>query len=120
MTPTDRLHARARARRARLVVRAWELRQIAGSKGTWYRLRLALAFAEKVYAVDAETLAALLAEGFRREAVGAELEPTKDLVFVPKLRAASLLSARPLAVRLSPELLAERHLVLIPFDGITP
>lgn len=120
MSPLARLHERARAQRARVLVRQWEARQRAGSKGTWYRLRLALSFAEAAYAVDAATLAALVAEGWKRAPVGDELEPAKDYVFVPRERASRIVSARPLEVRLSAALLAEPHVVLVPFEGITP
>jgi hypothetical protein len=120
MTPVERLHARARAQQARLLVRRWETRQVATSKGTWYRLRRALAFAELAYAVDGETIAELLAEGWKRAPVGDELEPVKDYVFVSRERAATIASARPLRIRLSAELLAEPHVILVPFEGITP
>ncbi len=120
MTPIERLHARARAQQARLVVRRWEARQIATSKGTWYRLRRALTFAEAAYAVDAATVEVLLAEGWMRAPVGDELEPVKDYVFVSRERVSRMTSARPLTIRLSAELLAEPHVVLVPFEGIVP
>jgi len=120
MTPIERLQERVRAQQTRLLVRRWEVRQSATSKGTWYRLRRALAFADAVYAVDAATLAVLLAEGWKRAPVGDELEPTRDYVFVSRERASRIASARPLKIRLSAELLAEPHIVLVPFEGITP
>lgn len=119
-SPIERLHERVRAQRTRLLVRQWEARQLKGSKGTWYRLRLALTFAEAAYAVDAATVAALLAEGWKRAPVGDELEPAKNYLFVPKERASRIASARPLAVRLSAALLAEPHIILVPFEGIAP
>lgn len=116
----ERLHERVRAQRARLLVRRWETRQLAGSKGTWYRLRLALTLAEAAYAVDKATLAMLVAEGWKRAPVGDELEPAKVYLFVSSERASQIASARPLQVRLSAELLAEPYVMLVPFEGITP
>jgi hypothetical protein len=119
-SPLERLHERARAQRSRILVRQWEARQLKGSKGTWYRLRVALTFAEAAYAVDAATLTELLAEGWKRAPVGDELEPAKDYVFVSRERASKIASARPMEIRLSAALLAEPHVVLVPFEGITP
>jgi hypothetical protein len=65
---------------------------------------------------DDTTIEELLAEGFRREPVGDELEPVRSFVFVPAERAGRITERRELEVRLSPELLAASNLVLVAFD----
>jgi hypothetical protein len=108
------LHDRAEQFAVRVKVRAWEHRQRRHAKGTWFRLRLALAHAREVYSVDEGAFAELVAEGFAIEPVGGELEPPKQIAIVPPERAARL-GGRPLEVRLSAELLAAPRLVLVPF-----
>ena len=109
------LEARAKAFRARVRVRAWEARQLRGAKGTWYRLRRTRARAQDAFAVDALVIDELLAEGYLREPVGDELEPTRSYVFVPPERAEAIRDRRRLALRLSAELLAAPNVVLVPF-----
>ena len=76
------LHERARRVRARAAVRAWEYRQREHARGVWYRLRRTLAGARAAYAIDEADAAALLAEGARPLAVGAELAPEKIILLV--------------------------------------
>jgi len=80
------LHERARAFRSRIQVRAWEQRQIEGSKGTWYRVRRLLARAERAYAASDEAIEELVAAGARCDPVGEELEPRKRYVLVTAAR----------------------------------
>jgi hypothetical protein len=114
------LEARADAMRARLRLRAWETRQLRGAKGTWFRLRITLARAREAFIVDDEVVDELLAEGFGRERVGDELEPTRNYVFVSSERASAIASRRSIAVRLSRDLLAAKNVVLVPFGGEAP
>jgi hypothetical protein len=51
------------------------------------------------------------------EPVGKELEPPKLILFVSAPRIARMASARPLALRLSAELLAVDCLALVPFPA---
>lgn len=106
------LHERLRAVRARRLVRTWELRQRHHSKGVWDRLRRVLADARAAYAVEASTIEQLLAEGYVAEAVGAELQPEKTILFLDDSRLQRLPSARPIALHLDATLLRERYLVL--------
>lgn len=110
------LEQRAEEFRARLRVRAWEFRQLRGSKGTWYRVRRMLAKAGAAYVVDDAAFSALIREGMTREPVGDELEPTKNFVFVTAGRAELLDGARSIPVRLSAQLLAASNVVLVAFD----
>ena len=114
------LDARAEAMRARIRVRAWETRQLRGSKGSWYRLKRTLAHAREAYAVDEATLEELLAEGYRTEAVGDELEPKRRYVFVPAERATKVAPKRAMSVRLSAELLSAPDVLLVAFDDLPP
>ena len=111
MTPS--LERRLRQLRSRVLVRAWDYRQRRHAGGVWFRLRRALAGASEAYAIPREKAQQLVAEGYRTEPVGQELEPPKLIVLAP---AARLASARPLAVRLSAELLAAECLALVPFE----
>jgi hypothetical protein len=111
MTIADRVKAvRARAR-----VRRWEYRQRNLAHGAWDRFRTALAHAREAYAIDEVTAASLLAEGWQGDDRGRGLEPPRILVWVSAERAAGLASARPIELRMSPELLAAPCLVLVPF-----
>ena len=111
MTLADRVkavHARARVRR-------WEYRQRNLAYGAWGRFRVALTHAREVYAIDDATAVALLAEGFAADDRGLGLEPPRTLVWITAERAAQLVDARPLAIRLDAEFLAARCLALVPF-----
>ena len=65
---------------------------------------------------DAEVL---VAEGYRVEPIGRELEPPKLIVFAPSARVVGIASRRPLAVRLSADLLLADCLALVPFQDDT-
>ncbi len=69
-----------------------------------------------MYALAREEGERLIAEGHRPELVAQELEPPRAILFVPSERVASIASARPLAVRLSAELLSAECLALVPFE----
>ena len=106
---------RVKAVRARALVRRWEYRQRNLAHGAWDRFRAALAHASAAYAIDDDTAAALLAEGFAADDRGRGLEPPRKLVWITAERAAGLAGARPLALHLNAELLAARCLALVPF-----
>ena len=106
---------RLRELRSRLLVRAWDYRQRRHARGVWFRLRRILAFASGAYALAADEAERLVAEGHRPEPVGRELEPPRLILFVAPDRVARIASARPLAVRLSAELLSAECLALVPF-----
>ena len=114
------LHERARRARQRIAVRAWEYRQRHHAHGTWFRFRRVLAEAELVFVASQEQACALVAEGLRAEAVGAELHPSKTMLFVPAERIATLGPLREIPVRLDAELLAARWLVLVRFPPTLP
>ena len=113
---TEAVERRLRQLRSRVLVRAWDYRQRNHARGVWFRLRRVLAEASQAYAVSTAEAQELLAEGHRPEPVGEELSPSRPILFVSAERALRLASARPLAVRLSAELLAAESLVLIPFS----
>jgi hypothetical protein len=52
-----------------------------------------------------------------RHVVRSNLQPPKLIVFATAEDVASIGSARPVPVRLSPDVLAAEALVLVPFDG---
>ncbi len=101
----------------RALTRAWEYRQRHRAKGTWHRLRRLLADAQHVCVITERDAAQLIREGCEVAPVGSELEPEKVLVSVSAERLAEIVDARPLAVRLSAELLAARFLALVRFPG---
>lgn len=112
---TRRLEDRLRQYRQRVLIRSWEYRQRRHAHGVWHRLRRVLTDADAAYAVSAEDVRTLAAEGYTPEPVGAELHPPKTIVFVPRERLAGLPSARPVPVRLGMDLLTTECLVLTPF-----
>lgn len=109
------LEERAKRFRERQQVRAWEYRQLAGTKGVWYRLRRMLARAQRAYAVDDATMNDLIALGLRLEPVGGELAPSRRYVFVGD---EGVLDGRctPLEVRLDAAMLASPNVVFVAFD----
>jgi len=112
---TASMERRLRELRSRVLVRAWDYRQRRHARGVWFRFRRVLAAASEVYAIPPDEAQRLVAEGHRPERVGLELEPPRLLLFVPAGRVAQIASARPLAVRLSAELLSAECLALVPF-----
>jgi hypothetical protein len=100
--------------RSRVLVRSFEYRQRNHARGAWFRLRCVLALAAQAYAISRGQAEELVQEGFRPEPAGRELEPSRVIVFVE--RAARIAAARPLAVRLSAELLAAEGLALVSFS----
>ena len=101
--------------RARARIRRWEYRQRNLAHGAWARFRAALAHAREAYAIDEAVAVSLRAEGFADDERGHGLEPPRTIVWITAERAAKLVDARPLAVRLDVELLATRYLALVPF-----
>jgi hypothetical protein len=112
---TRSLDRRVEALRRRLVVRSWEYRQRNHASGAWFRLRRALADARAAFEISAEEADLLIAEGHRIEPVGEAFEPRKVILVVPDDRMARVKGARPVPLRLGPELLQARHLALTPF-----
>jgi hypothetical protein len=74
-----------------------------------------LADAEAAYVIPGAEAQRLIAEGFRPEAVGRELEPPKVILFLPAERAARLTGAREVPVRLEVDLLQAPALALVRF-----
>jgi hypothetical protein len=115
MTPA--LERRIRQWRSRVLVRSWDYRQRRHARGIWFRLRRLLADASQAYAITRQDADALIAEGHQVESVGKELEPPKLIVFASAARVAGIASRRPLAVRLSADLMQADSLALVPFHG---
>jgi hypothetical protein len=111
----DALNRRVADLRRRVLVRSWEYRQRHHARGVWFRLRRLLADASAAFAISDDEARALVAEGFRIEAVGRALEPPKVILFAPADRVRRLASARPVPVRLGRELLEAEYLVLTRF-----
>jgi hypothetical protein len=109
------MERRLRELRSRVLVRAWVYRQRRHARGVWFRFRRVLAAASAAYAIPPDEARRLVAEGHRPEPVGLELEPPRLLLFVPAERVAQIPSARPVALRLSAELLSSDCLALVPF-----
>ena len=109
------LAERVKVVRARARIRRWEYRQRNLAHGAWARFRTALAHAREAYAIDDATAAALLAEGSAADERGRGLEPPRTIVWITAERAAVLVDARPIALRLDAQLLAARCLALVPF-----
>jgi len=108
---------RLRELRSRVLVRAYDHRQGRHARGVWFRLRRVLAFASAAYALPRDEAERLIAEGHQPEPVGRDLEPSRVILIVPAEREARIASARPLAVRLSAEMLAAEFLALVPFEA---
>jgi hypothetical protein len=101
----------------RVMIRRWEMRQIEHAKGTWYRLRRALAMTAAVYAIDDQQADALEHAGYASLPVGDELAPPKRLFQLTEQALDPALTRRPLRVKLDASLLGERNLVLVPWKS---
>jgi hypothetical protein len=106
-----------RSARGRAALAAWEYRQRHHAKGVWYRVRRVLAEASHAFALSDGAVQALLAEGYQPEAVGADLEPQKTLLFVPAERLATLPEKREIPVRIGADFLFSRNIALLRFPG---
>jgi hypothetical protein len=106
---------RIQAIRSRCRIRRWEYRQRHHAHGAWARFREALALASEAYAIDAATMASLVAEGFVADDRGARLEPPRQIVWITQRRAAAL-GARRLQMRLDATMLATPALALVAFE----
>ena len=111
---TQRLEDRLRQYQQRVLIRSWEYRQRRHAHGVWHRLRRVLTDADAAYTVSGEDISTLATEGYSPEPVGAELNPPKTIMFVPRERLAGLSSARPVPLRLGIDLLTAERLVLTP------
>lgn len=112
---SEALYRRAKEVRSRAQVRAWRYRQRSHADGTWYRLRRALSGARTAYVITADEAQALIEQGSRVEAVGAELVPPKTIVWLTTAQEVG--SAREIPVKLSTELLSAEHLALVAFPA---
>ncbi len=117
---SESLHRRARDIKARALVRSFEYRQRNQAGGVWFRLRRILVDARQAWTIPEQEAARLLAEGLRPEAVGAELEPPKAILFVPLERLQAVPDRVELPLRLGPELLAARWIALVRFESLDP
>lgn len=116
MTPSRRL----KAIHARVRIQRWEFRQRNLAHGAWGRFRAALAHAERAFSIDEATAEALCKEGFVTDAGGRDLVPSRTLVWITNERAATLVGARALALRLDADLLAASCVALVPFAANVP
>jgi hypothetical protein len=109
------LDDRVRGIQGRLAMRAWEYRQRNHSKGVWLRVRRVLADAQHAFIIDEGDAAMLANLGYRPEPAGLELQPPRELWFVPRDVLDRLNSAQEVAVRLSADLLGAKHVALLRF-----
>jgi hypothetical protein len=112
----ERMQARARAVKTRVLVRRWQYRQRDLAAGVWFRVRCVLARARAAFVITDDDARRLVADGCRPEPCGLELSPEKTIVFLDADRVARLDAPRPIPVSLGPEFLAARAIVLVTFD----
>lgn len=114
---SETLDRRVRQHRARMQERAFDYRQRNLSRGVWFRLRRVLADAREAFVISPDDAQRLLAAGCRPEPVGDELAPAKCILFASSEDIAQLASARPIAVRLTPDMLGAECLALVRFEA---
>lgn len=111
-----RYEERVRQIKARALIRTHAYRQRHHAKGVWFRFRRLLADAASAHEVARAVMDTLVQAGLHLEPVGLELDPPKRVGFVSASTLASLAEQREIPLRLGPELLAARELLLVPFD----
>lgn len=114
----EMLRERLRLVRERSLVRAWEYRQRAYSKGVWFRFRRVLVDAAEAWIIDEADADALQLLGHVPHPTGRELDPPKRLFFLTRGELESLPSRQQIPVRLHGQLLLARSLALLPFAGV--
>jgi hypothetical protein len=114
------LHERARRIRERGIIRAWEFRQRHHSHGVWYRLRRVLADTAEAWSVAEPEADRLERAGRVPLEVGYELAPPKRMFFLTAEEIEGITDRQVLPVRLCPELLQARTLVLRAFAPRVP
>ena len=112
-----RMHRRARQVRANALVRRWEYRQRDHARGVWFRLRRVLADAKSAWRVSEADALRLMAEGYRPEPAGEQMEPRTVILFVPEERLREAESCSEVPLRLGVELLQSRFLALVRFSA---
>jgi hypothetical protein len=116
----EKLHARARRVGEQSIIRAWEYRQRASSKGVWHRFRRVLVDAAEAWIISEADADALEASGRMPHPVGRELSPPKRLFFLSRDELEAVPHRQQVPVRLHAELLLARSLALLPLvDGRT-
>jgi hypothetical protein len=111
----EMLHERVRLIRERSLVRAWEYRQRAYSKGVWFRFRRVLVDAAEAWIIDEADADALELRGHVPHPAGRELAPPKRLFFLSREEMELLPHRRQVPMRLHGELLLARSLAFVPF-----
>ena len=114
----EMLHDRARRVRERSLVRAWEYRQRAFSKGAWFRFRRVLVDAVEAWIIDEADADALEARGYIPHPVGHEFAPLKRLFFLTREELEAMPRRQQVPVRLRGELLLARNLAFLPFASL--
>ena len=112
----ESMRERARAVRTRAAIRQWKYRQRNLASGVWLRLRRALAFAKEAYVISGDDIRHLLAEGYKPEPCGRQLEPEKTILFVDAPRLLRIESRRRIPVNLGADFLLAEAVALLPFD----
>lgn len=101
--------------RARVALRRWEYRQRNLARGVWVRLARVLADAAEGWAISEQGASALIAEGYKAEPIGRELEPEKWIFFVDPSRLLAMSDKRRVALQLTAPLLTARAIALVRF-----
>lgn len=109
------LERRALRIRSMAEIRRWEYRQRHLSKGVWFRVRRVLAGARACWAIPVDEAERLMEEGWRPETPGLELQPPRQMFFLPEERIRAIAERRELRIGLTAELLAEPAVVMIRF-----
>ncbi len=111
----EAMHARARAVRARALIRSFEYRQRHLASGVWAELRMILAMTRCAYALDDDTARRLESEGMTPLAAGLRIAPPVRLYVVDAARAAELDPEAEIPVRLDDRLLRSGSVALLRF-----
>jgi hypothetical protein len=82
----------------------------------WHRLRRLLADASSAYVLTDGAAQELLAEGYRPDPVGQDMEPPKTILCASAERMAAIPDKRPIPVRLGVDFLTARFIALVRFE----
>ena len=111
----EKLEARAKAVRSRAAVQAWEIRQHAHARGTWFEIERLFALTSRAWVLTEADVQTLVEMGRRPCDVGLRMQPPRQYFVIELVDLGTLAGAREIKVQLSSEIVSAPSLALVLF-----